>query len=150
MNGIVASFFVALNLATGAPGDSGWLPDYGEALQAARSAKQPLLVVLEKPDTKETRLDEVSLTKDETEKALLELYQLCRVDVSTPYGTKVAKAFGAEQFPVTIITDKQSKSIIFRKTGHFSGAEWVSTLVTYQNGEPTTSDPAACPNCRRR
>ena len=129
-------------------GGSEWRSNYGKALTAAKSAGRPLLVVLDIPGGVETRFTHARLDiDDDTETALLDLYELCRVDVSTEYGKKVAKAFGVTSFPHTVITDRAIKNIIFRKSGGFTDQEWVSTLLSYQNGSPPP--PFVCPNCPR-
>jgi len=144
MTSVIASMAVAASMmATASPAPQ-WNTDYGKSLSAARTAQRPLLVVLDKPRVDSERISQVSLTKDATQAALLANYQLCHVDVTTPYGAKVAKAFGAKEFPYTTITDKSVSAIVFRKAGRFSTADWVTTLVAHKDGRNTL---LAAQNC---
>ncbi|NIP86766.1 MAG: hypothetical protein GTO03_14880 [Planctomycetales bacterium] len=129
-----------------------WQNDYATALEAARAAHKPLLVVMELPS------DRLAATRGDSQlgsSALLKPYQLCCIDVSTSEGQKVAEAFGAERFPYTVITDKDSRNIIHRKAGHYSKLDWSSLLMTYRNGQKppavvnelvrqTQSTPSVC------
>lgn len=142
--GVVAalSFF-----GTAPSADTQWLNDYGIAIQAARLAQRPLLVVLEKPDDAEQRLDFVDGSGQIGE--LLENYELCRVDVTTEYGQKVAASYGATQFPYSVITDTSCRNILFRGRGKFSLEMWERTLETYKETPiSSTRGPAAESNGR--
>ncbi len=110
--------------------DTHWLNDYGIALQAARLAQRPLLVVLEKPDDAEQRLDVIVGSGQLGE--LLESYELCRVDVTTEYGQKVAASYGVTQFPYSVITDISCRNILFRKQGKLSLEMWEQTLDNFK------------------
>jgi thioredoxin-related protein len=116
--------------------DTQWLKDYGIAIQAARLAQRPLLVVLEKPADPEQRVDVIDGSGQISE--LLEGYELCRVDVTTEYGQKVAASYGATQFPYSVITDTSCRNILFRGKGKFSAEMWERTLDNYKE---TPSSP---------
>ena len=84
---------------------------------------------------------------------MLKNYELCQVDVATPAGEAVAKAFGAKSYPYTVITNKTAKKVIFRKAGAFSDGQRTTTLVDYRKGVfPVVYSGAPpadnCPNCR--
>jgi hypothetical protein len=113
-----------------------WQSDYGTALEAARSANKPLLVVMELPAD---RIIETNGSGDLSSSALLKPYQLCCIDVSTPMGQQIAEAFGARQFPYTVITDTDGKNIVHRKAGHYSKLDWSSMLMTYRDGQKPPS-----------
>ncbi|MCO6458276.1 MAG: hypothetical protein J5I93_23465 [Pirellulaceae bacterium] len=133
-NGILVSMML-LTLA-GSPEDSrrtDWLANYGQALEAARFAQRPLLVVLDNPHEASQRFAPVDLG-DATQQELLKPYQLCRVDVSTPYGKSVAAAFKADTFPHVAVIDKTATYIIHRHTGQVTSGQWATTLVRYQSG----------------
>ncbi len=136
--GVVAalSFFGTVPSA-----DTQWLNDYGIAIQAARLAQRPLLVVLEKPDDAEQRLDFVDGSGQLGE--LLESYELCRVDVTTEYGQKVAASYGATQFPYSVITDTSCRNILFRGKGKFSLEMWERTLEVYKDTPISRLEEAA-------
>jgi hypothetical protein len=110
-----------------------WKGDYAKALEAAKKAGKPLLVVMEKPGDSMT--ETVAADSDVTSSSLLEPYELCRIDVTTPEGKCVAEAFDASEFPYTAVTDKEKKNIILRKAGHYSRLDWATMLVTYRNGK---------------
>ena len=79
------------------------------------------------------------LAADGEQAELLKSYRLCRVDVSTEYGKKVAEAFGATQFPHTAIIDKTGASVLFKKSGQIAGDQWQSTLTKFEKGvQPQT------------
>ena len=111
------------------PSTTAWLDDYGTALQVARLAQRPLLVVIENPNVAEQRLDEIDEFGE-----LLNNYELCRVDVTTSYGQKVAASYGATTFPYTAITDGTCRSIVYRGAGKFSPEIWERTLSVYSEG----------------
>ncbi len=108
-----------------------WQDDYGVALDAARLAKKPLLIVLEMPSDRGSDSAEGDLVGS----ALLKPYELCSVDVSTPVGKRVAEAFSAKEFPYTVITDRDGKNVIYRKAGHQTELDWNSLLMTYRDGK---------------
>jgi len=148
-----------------------WESSYGKALEASRAADAPLLVVLDKPTSKDARLSPELLDAKKSEgsenadSALLKPYRLCHVDVSTAYGKKVAKAFHATTFPQVSIIDKTGKTVIFTKTGDIKPTEWKQILTRHKSGDrrlaravaratykPITGSGNArpyCPNCQR-
>lgn len=127
-----------------------WYSDYGVALQQARAAGKPLLIVLDSPAESAAQLPQVS-DADAQHRALLAQYVLCRVDVSTKYGQAVAAAFQATRFPHTAIIDRSGRYKIFKYTGQLSAQQWQATLTHYRTGQaPGTSavsysQPAAQP-----
>ena len=85
---------VAIGLLAASPQPRTWEVSYGKALEASRADKSPLLVVLDKPNSEEARIEPALLGEDSGKQAeLLRPYRLCHVDVTTEYGQKVAKAF---------------------------------------------------------
>jgi hypothetical protein len=151
MNSVFASLMLSAVLGA-APADGMWKSDYAQALEAARTSKKPLLVVLHKPNEPKQAIQQVGFSDDSEQAALLKNYELCSIDVSTADGQAVAKAFGAKSYPYTVITNKTAKKVIFRKAGAFSDGQWTTTLVDYRKGvAPVTyvAPPAGnCPNCR--
>ncbi len=168
-------YFLALVVAVGAttatPTPLEWQSDYGKALVATRADSRPLLVVLDVPSNPKTAVATKQVAKDATQEKLLGAYQLCRVDASTAYGKKVAKAFGASSFPYTAILDKSASVVLCRKVGQLSNDQWQKTLAKYQKGDrkskvlhttayrgnqmqsnvyPSVVIPADCPSCRLR
>ena len=112
-----------------------WQADYGKALSATRNSVQPLLIVLDVPSDPEASMQS-KLGSDEKEQIdLLTHYQRCHVDVTTEYGKRVAKAFGATEFPFTAIIDKTGSIILCKKLGQLTDDQWNETLATYQKGE---------------
>lgn len=142
-----------------------WQADYGKALAATRNDQRPLLVVLDNPADEKAAFDGKLLAAEGEQAELLKSYRLCRVDVSTEYGKKVAQAFGATQFPHTAIIDKTGSTVLFKKPGQIAGDEWQATLAKYEKGiQPqtvffrgntilgaqTTQDISNCPSCQRK
>jgi hypothetical protein len=143
-----------LVLAVG-PGEIGldwnpWYSDYGVALQQARAAGKPLLVVLDSPAQSAAQLKPVSNAESD-DAALLAHYVLCRVDVSTRYGQAVAAAFQATSFPHLAIIDRAGRYKVYKYTGQMTREQWHATLAYYRNGQGggastvSFSQPAAQP-----
>jgi hypothetical protein len=147
-----------------------WQADYGKALAATRSDQRPLLVVIDNPADPQAALEPKLLAAEGEQGELLKSYRLCRVDVSSDYGRKVAEAFGAKQFPHTAIIDKTGSTVLFKKTGPIAGEEWHGALAKYQKGtqpvtqnvffrggtilgaqaQPTAGARPYCPSCQRK
>ncbi|HAY79096.1 MAG TPA: hypothetical protein DCY79_04745 [Planctomycetaceae bacterium] len=128
MNGLIATSLMVL--AAGAS-DVEWMDNYGAALEAARAADRPLLVLLENSTA--------AVKAVETADAdLLENYVVCRVDVSTEYGKRVAAAFKTSLFPYTAVIDKTGKRVLYRKSGDFTADGWKEMLAMFQDGEIST------------
>jgi hypothetical protein len=161
---LAAATIAASTLAVSTPKVK-WQADYGKALAATRSDQRPLLVVLDTPTDPKAAFDAKLLAPEGEQGESLKSYRLCRVDVSTEYGKKVAEAFGATQFPHTAIIDKTGKTVLFKKVGQIASEEWQTTLTKFQKGEaskPQTvfyrgetqtsavTNPAYCPSCQRK
>jgi len=148
--GLVCAMAAGVLLTAGMASANEWMSDYGTALESTRRAEKPLIVVLEKPSEPGARIGQVSQSSDPIGSILLTPYTLCRIDVTTPLGAKVAEAFGASKFPYTAITDKQGKQIIYRNSGAYSDLDWTTMLVSHRAGErvashvETSSNPADC------
>jgi hypothetical protein len=164
----LAAAMVAVSTFAVTPSKVEWQADYGTALAATRSDQRPLLVVLDIPSNPQAALNGDLLAADGEQAKLLESYELCHVDVSTPYGQKVAEAFRATQFPHTAIIDRTGAVVIFKKPGQMAAEEWNATLAKYQSGErptprtsyfragwtmpasyPATMGGSYCPSCQR-
>ena len=134
---MVSSWIVSvLALTTAvAPNDSAeWIDDYGKALEQTREGDRPLLVVLDDPTDAEKRLDAELL--DPTSGAFpLGSYDLCRIDVSTEYGQRVAEVFRATSFPHVAIIDKSGRVILTRVSGPITEESWRSTLARHESGD---------------
>ena len=130
MNGIIGTWMLCV--AASAPAAT-WHEDYTEALQAARGDRKPLLVVLHNPQQAQQKLSQVTHVTTEAN-SLLENYHVCRIDVSTANGKRVAGVFRATSFPYTVITDRNAQKIIFRKGGAFTDTQWSETLADYRRG----------------
>lgn len=131
---------VFLSSIASASSTTQWQADYGKALAATRSDHRPLLIVLDVPSDSATATeDEVTdgkpLETIDEQSELLSAYQRCRIDVSTEYGKKVARLFGAKKFPFTAIIDKTGSVVLCKKTGQLTEEQWHATLATYQKGE---------------
>lgn len=121
--------FLSTGFLTNAPVGLKWTDDYGRAKKAAESAKRPMVVVLENPKNEKGRLDLGGLGTEARERLKSTKYKLCRIDVTTAYGQRVAKAFGVRKFPYTAVTDLGSKHIVFRKTGDMNRLDWKNALA---------------------
>jgi hypothetical protein len=106
-----------------------WMDDYGAALEAARAARQPLLVVLDDSAPSDETLRPVS---NRGVAPLLKPFVLCRIDVSTPYGQQVAAAFRAKSFPNFAVIDKTGSRILARHQGELSESDWTTLLTAHE------------------
>jgi hypothetical protein len=151
MINVLATATVAIGLLVAAPQAPQWEESYGKALEATRAGQDPLLVVLDKPNSKEARIEPALLSEDnvssDTSK-LLKPYRLCHVDVTTKYGQKVAEAFNAKSFPHVAIIDKTGSVVIFHKTGKIASSEWEKILTENKSGARPVKPH--CPNCQRQ
>ncbi len=158
---VIAASALATSSMAATPNATQWQADYGKALTATRKDDRPLLIVLDVPSDLKEAVEAEQLQADGKQAELLGAYQLCHVDVSTEYGKRVAKAFGAEKFPFTAIIDKTGSTVLCKKLGQLTDVEWQETLAKYQKGQPTfqtlfyrgdvnteVESPADCPSCQ--
>ncbi|NOY30137.1 MAG: hypothetical protein GXP28_08150 [Planctomycetes bacterium] len=126
---------IILSSIAAASSSNSWQADYGKALAATRTDSRPLLIILDVPSDPKlaARSKQLETTGEQSE--LLGAYQRCRIDVSTEYGKKIAKIFGAKEFPFTVIIDKTGSVVLCKKTGQLTEEQWHATLATYQKGE---------------
>lgn len=139
----LATFTVALGLVAASSDVPQWHTDYGKALAETRSEHRPLLVVIDKADSKEQQVDKALLEQGGESK--LSSYELCHVDASSEYGQKVAKVFKAEKFPYLAIIDKQGEVILHSQSGEVSQQQWDSMLAKHQAGVRTAPVTVAQP-----
>ena len=153
-----------------------WSEHYANAKQQAEKQHRPLLVVVEDKSSPGGQLELEKLASGPEQVDLLKQYELCRMDVNTPYGKRVAAAFGANKFPMTVITDKSAKFVTFRADGSIQADAWKQALASrlmesgsqpstiFDAGQPQRIDaskiitpwptiqsqpPSNCPNCIR-
>lgn len=131
--------FLALTSSTATGAD--WIADYGVAFRAAREQRKPLLVVLERPTEARFRIEQVSASAGNEDSALLRPYTLCRIDVTTKHGKKMAELFRVNEFPQIAITDNQVDQVIFRRQGKISDLDWATMLVSYRKGTRPVIEP---------
>jgi hypothetical protein len=168
MLNFLATATLTICAVAASPEPAQWESSYGKALEATREADEPLLVVLDKPNSKDARLSPELLDEElasAEDSKLLKPYKLCHVDVSTGYGKKVAKAFQATSFPHVAIIDKTGSTVIFRKTGKIQADEWQQILTKHKSGDRSLAKSVSrtsykpvgssdvlrpyCPNCQR-
>ena len=127
-------------LASGVTANSelDWSNDYTKAKAHAREVRRPLLVIMEDPGNEKTKFNDQRLASRKEQIELMKKYQLCRVDVSTNYGRRVAKAFKVSEFPYTAITDKTTAYIAFRGAGQMEDGEWNEMLEEHVKGNLKT------------
>jgi len=130
----LAVVFAASSLSAG---ESAWMENYEQSLKFASGVSRPLLVVF---DRSGTQLHPVSFVHDnEVESSkmeLLEKYVVCRIDVDTEYGDRIAGAFEVSEFPHALIIDSKDKRILHQKKGKLSDREWTTMLTKFQGVEP--------------
>lgn len=112
-----------------------WSDHYANAKQGAATEQRPLLVVLENSADPAGKLDLQATGSAEKQLELLKQYKLCRMDVNTPYGKRVAEAFHVTKFPFTAITDKSTRYVTFRSSDAMTADQWTQTLEAKKAGE---------------
>lgn len=169
----LATAMMAIGVLASTPESAEWKADYGDALAETRAGdNQPLLVVLDEPQAKETSIEPALAGEGDSkvvDRKLLKHYRLCRIDASTKYGQKVAGVFKAKRFPHVTIIDKSGKVVLFKKTGNISTTELTTALEKHQDGErvkaktisynfngdsaassqPVYRNNSYCPSCQR-
>ncbi len=148
--------FAALIAAFATEGSGNWMDDYGAALRQAEAEGRPLLVVIGNPGDQRAVTHLATLRNDPRADKLLAPYKLCRIDTSTDYGQRVAKAFRATSFPHTVVIDNTASVKLFKHTGEMTAADWQTTLVRFASGERVEGSTVTsaqnytryCPNCR--
>ena len=80
-----------------------WSNHYAKAKDAARTANRPLLVVIENSKDPAQRFAAERLAANEKQRQLMRRFELCKVDVSTEYGKRVAQAYNADILPLSLI-----------------------------------------------
>jgi len=111
-----------------------WSGNYGDSLAATKKNDKPLLITLDKPQVAAERMEPDQLAADGFAGDLLANYELCHIDVTTDYGKRVAEAFKVEQFPYTVLINRDGSRILRRIPGKFNDNQWRQTLTTYKNG----------------
>lgn len=140
-------FFIAN--VVGASSGIGWTDDYSEALTTARCEGRPMLVVLENREKAKERAGSIF----HVEPKLLTQFEICRVDVGSDYGKKVADQFSPSELPYTVITDNECEQIVFRGVGERTIGEWTETLEDHsdepENGEIASNSASAPPSVKQ-
>src|SRR5262245_14638476 len=146
MMSYIATATLAAGLLATTPTAPAWQASYGKALQATREGNQPLLVVLDKPNSEDARVEPALLSEGSIsgkQAEALKPYQLCHVDVTSEYGKKVADAFHAKTFPAVAIIDKTGSVIIHRQDGKVDAAKWEKMLNEHKEGLRPTAKPVS-------
>ena len=116
-----------------------WSPHYANAKSQAAVEQRPLLVVVEDSASPNGRFAVDQLASQKSHVDLLKNYRLCRMDINTTYGRRVADAFNADTFPMTVITDKTTQYITFRAHGSMNPELWQRTLASRAAGTNASS-----------
>ena len=132
---VMWTYLLAVGTMLGsAPTDTQWPKDYRQALDAARSNQRPMLVVLEDHSAEEGKLTTLAEPASPALRELLASYEVCSIDVNTERGASVARAFRAERYPYSAITDSSCEFVVFRGVGQFSESAWANMLADYKGG----------------
>ncbi len=118
-------------VVSAAPQQGPWNDNYTQVLTNAKADHRPMLVVFQNPMDPQKSIDQL---EERQRSSLLDNYHLCRVDVTTANGRRVASAFNVTSVPYTVITDRGAENIILRKRGEFTDSEWIETLADYRRG----------------
>ncbi len=139
----MSSLIVWMGLVGSSLAVAGEYDDYAQALKAARAQGRLLVVVLQE-GAQPSRATPVGRSA-----ALLRKhFVVCRVNVNTPYGAALAKAFGCNRFPHLAVIDAREMVILHRHTGPVD-TQQVQLLVARWSSAPASSrsgsaSPAIC------
>ncbi len=134
MSGSILLFVLPAQIFRASANEAHWLDDYGAALRRAKFQRLPLLVVIEDPNDKESRIEQIRYAADQTECDLFNNYKLCRDGVPTTYGKAVADAFKAERLPHTSIIHNTASVQNLIKAGSFTTDGWTNALANHKEG----------------
>ena len=127
-----------------------WSRHYANAKTQAAAEQRPLLVVVEDSTSPNGRFAVDQLASKKSHVDLLKKYRLCRMDINTAYGRRVAEAFDADTFPMTVITDKTTQYITFRAHGSMNPELWQRTLASRAAGaNPSSAGSGSSANSQR-
>ena len=135
MQVLLLAVLATVNLAISTTGEQTWSDHYANSKAEAAAEQRPLLVVLENSADPAGKFEQTQLAPTGENAELLKNFRLCRMDVTTEYGKRVADAFGAKAFPFTAITDKSAKYVNVRLAGAVSNGLWSQTLEQWKQGE---------------
>lgn len=125
-------------LAAAIAPDLNWSNHYGTARKQAIASGKPLLVVIENRDPlalpSAPTIEQISWTSPQVSPELLVKFELCRIDASTEYGRRVARAFNANKLPLTAIIDKTGEWMVYVKAGDMNTSELNDVLAEWQQG----------------
>ena len=144
MSAILSVVITASTVLAAANSPTASLTSYGDALKQTQATGKPLLVLIDAPRTNETAVRPASFTQGDAQREVMQRYTVCRIDASTEYGQQVAEAFGTTTFPYTAIIDRTGKHVLYRKAGHQTAAEFVTTLDRYKTGIKAAPVRAQC------
>jgi hypothetical protein len=114
---------------------------YADAYHAMRNARRPVLIVIEGQTP--PVVDRASFVRPSRQtNRVTRPVELCRIDATTEYGQKIAKSFGAAQFPYVAITDKNVEVLLVQHVGGMSREQWLSTLAANRTG--VRPEPVVC------
>ena len=113
-----------------------WTEDYSEALSNARCDRRPMVVVLENPEKVKQRAGSIF----HVEREILTKFEICRVDVGSDYGKKVAELYSPSELPYTVITDPECEQIVFRGVGERSINQWTKTLEVHAEDDSSSQN----------
>ncbi len=138
MNGLILGCTL-MALAAGSPSE---FSDYGKALEAARRQEKLLVVVLYQGSQAR------AIPVGQSASLLRQHFVVCRIDVETPSGAQLAKAFRRSRFPHVAVIDAREMVILQRHAGpldtrtvHGLVARWAASTLS---SGPVTSGPAIC------
>ncbi len=118
-------------------GASGEYDDYGEALQAARRQGRPLIVVLYRRSEAKT-----AVPVGESLGRLRRRFVICRVNVETPSGAQLARAFRRDRFPHVAVIDARQMVILQRHAGPLD-VRTAQQLLARWSPAATASEPVS-------
>lgn len=113
--------------------------DYTPAFHAARSAKLPLLVILnsgQAPDQVGVELQDI--TKARHRRTLLQKFVIADIDTSTPRGQLILGLFRPAALPHVVVIDKEQKYQLYRSTTPRMPEDWNILLERFQQGDLST------------
>jgi hypothetical protein len=105
-----------------------WSPDYSAARQTGQNEKKPVAVFLGSGENGHDKVCRDGSLSKEAQEALRNHYVCVYVDMSTPSGKSLAKAFEIRQPAGLVLSDRSGEKQAFFHDGAIGGADLVVAL----------------------
>lgn len=112
-----------------------YFQNYHRAHRIARESQKPLLMILDNQvDAANSPVSLSAVRKTSERRELLKNYVVVVIDVNTPHGKVVHKAYSKPKLPHVVVLDKSQRYQIFTTSETLYGQRWTEILKTHREG----------------